>query len=150
MRTRTLLATTFTLTIITLSLTVLPAVLSKPSAFPEILIATPRDLKPNGCVNCHQTRTEIGRDFKLSTLTSNIRNHTQDTTDTISSSEIPTTCKSCHLSELGNEVHIIHLGYEINPEKNSTASYTGECLYCHAQNQSTGEMRVKTGYENRP
>lgn len=150
MRKKILLASILTLSIVMLSLTGLPAVLSEPSVFPGLLSASARDVKPNGCVDCHQSRPDIGRDLRLSVLTSDIKNHTSDTVNIISNSEIPTICKTCHESRLGNTLHLIHLGYEINPDNNSTISYTGECLYCHAPDQSTGKMSFKTGYEAKP
>lgn len=145
-----LIASILTLGIVMLSLTSLPAVPSKPSVFPGLQSASARNIKPDGCVNCHQPRPDIGRDLRLSVLTSDIKNHTDDTINSVSSSEIPTICKTCHENQLGNTLHLIHLGYEINPENNSTISYTGECLYCHAPDRSTGKMSFKTGYEAKP
>ncbi len=150
MRKKILLASILILSIITLSLTGLPTALSELGVFPELLSASAGDVKPNGCVDCHQPRPDIGRDLRLSVLVSDIKNHTSSTIDTISNSQIPTICKACHESRLGNTLHLIHLGYEINPANNSTISYTGECLYCHAPDQSTGKMSFKTGYEAKP
>lgn len=145
-----LIASILIIGIITLSLAGLPAAPSKPSVFPGLLSASARNVKPNGCVDCHQPRPDIGRDLRLSVLTSNIKNHTSDTINSVSISEIPTICKTCHENRLGNTLHLIHLGYEINPENDSTISYTGECLYCHAPDRSTGQMSFKTGYEAKP
>lgn len=145
-----LIASILIIGIITLSLASLPAAPSKPAVFPGLQSASARNVKPNGCVDCHQSRPDIGRDLRLSVLTSDIKNHTGNTINSVSSSEIPTICKTCHESQFGNTLHLIHLGYGINPENNSTISYTGECLYCHAPDRSTGKMSFKTGYEAKP
>jgi cytochrome c553 len=149
MQKKTLLALILALALITLSFTGLPAVLSKSGVFSE-LNAAASDFKSDGCINCHQPRPDIGRDLRLSVLTSNIKNHTQITLNTIASSKIPTVCTTCHQNRLGNMLHLIHLGYEINLENNSTIIYAGECLYCHTPDRLTDEMSVKTGYEAKP
>ncbi|MCL4436047.1 MAG: hypothetical protein M1503_08700 [Thaumarchaeota archaeon] len=150
MRTKILIASILILIITTLSFAGLPAVLSKPSSFPELLSATGKDVNPNGCVNCHQPRPDIGRDLRLSVLISDIGAHNRSVVNAVSTSEIPTICKTCHQSQLGNTLHLIHLGYRITPENTSTINYARECFYCHAPNRSTGSISFKTGYEAKP
>jgi hypothetical protein len=123
---------------------------SKRAEFPQ-LVGTTKDETLNGCVDCHKSRPEIGRDFRLNLALKSKGNHSNAAT--IADGEIPIVCKICHSNELFNRVHLIHLTgslYEENITNRFLANYQEQCLYCHSLDVSTGEMTIKTGYEASP
>lgn len=142
-----------TISVLTINIIGIPAVLSQEHELPELPGITVEDEKPNGCVDCHKPRPDIGMDFRLSLALPNEGNH-PDVGDMVANGEIPTVCKTCHMDKLANRVHLVHLTgdrHDGNVTQNHfITSYHGQCLYCHDLDLDTGKMTIKTGYEPSP
>lgn len=120
---------------------------------PQLPGITVEDPKPEGCVDCHKPRPDIGRDFRLSVELQEIEGH-PDISGMVASQEIPVLCTTCHTADflpLSNIAHKKHFEFEEDPlENHFISSYQGQCLYCHALDPETGEMTVKSGLEKQP
>lgn len=120
---------------------------------PQLPGITVEDPKPQGCVDCHKPRPDIGRDFRLSVELQEIEGH-PDISGMVATQEIPELCMQCHTEKfkpLSNIVHKRHYEFEEDPlENHFIASYQGQCLYCHTLDLKTGEMGVKKGFEHQP
>ncbi|HEX2864091.1 MAG TPA: hypothetical protein VHN99_05950 [Deinococcales bacterium] len=146
---------------------------------PQIPGITATDSHPNGCVNCHQYRADLKRDYRLSTTlhewsqkgteadfvniakavwpNAKITGRHPDVTADLKGQDIPGACIDCHEGNdipLERVLHLVHLsllpdGPAANPGAFITA-YGGFCTNCHTVGASTGLVTVKSGKENEP
>jgi hypothetical protein len=108
---------------------------------------TGKDDNPNGCVDCHKNLGE-GKDNRLPAMLAKIKGHPN--VEKIVK-VAPKDCTMCHkaggkVPELNLVMHKVHFD---KPTENAfVTTYKGECLHCHALDQKTGAMSVKSGPKN--
>jgi len=152
------------------------AVFTQETELPEIPGITITDDHPNGCVDCHRDRPDIGRDFRLSTHIrewategaeeeimelaeaawpeASLSGMHPDVSGMVATQELPTFCINCHADgsdkPLYRVLHLIH--FTGGEENHFLTSYGGFCTQCHAvdldlENPPSGGVEIKTGKE---
>ncbi len=127
------LAITF---VLALGVVALAADQAKPAEIPGINAPDP---KPDGCISCHNKRSET-QDYSLPTALAKLNKEAKHPAVKLAS--IPQDCQTCHQDTFKNLMHSIHLAKE---GTHFIAAYQGQCMYCHALNKDTGAMTVKSG-----
>jgi hypothetical protein len=108
---------------------------------------------PKGCVDCHKMQPDGKSDYRLSTALKALdigggKKH-PDITAVVK--EVPTGCTMCHKAGtaaglISTRVHEAH--YKAKADSVFVKAYGGECLNCHTLDQTTFEMKVKSGAKN--
>jgi len=108
---------------------------------------TVKDPFPNGCVDCHKDQGG-GKDYRVIAELAKIDGHPK--VEKIVKT-VPKDCLMCHKTgakapELQKVIHRVHFD---KPASNPFVTvYKGACLNCHALDQTTGAMSVKSGPKN--
>lgn len=139
-----------------------------PRAIPAI---TAPDMFPNGCVDCHVHRADLGLDVRLSTLMKQWCEGAPPKLATAAQAsapagvklagkhpevaealaDVPRRCLECHGADaqdappFGRLMHRVHLtGGE---ENHFLTMFQGECTHCHKLDVVTGAWRLSSGPE---
>jgi hypothetical protein len=106
---------------------------------------TVEDAFPRGCVDCH--KVSGGQDLRVNAMLRKIGEH-PDVGSSMAS--LPGDCAQCH--KKGGAAPMINLVMHRAHYKDAkgyfVTGYKGACLNCHALNQKTGEVGVKSGPKN--
>ncbi|GEM_PF-1350313 len=151
-------------------------VLTQEEEVPAIPGITVEDDHPNGCVNCHRERPDIGRDFRLSTYIeewategtpeeilelaqaawpeASLSGKHPNVAEMTATRELPTACMTCHSEEgdkpLSSYLHLQH--FAGGAENHFVTLYGGYCTQCHSvdlnlEEPPAGGIGIKTGKE---
>jgi len=151
-------------------------VLTQEEEVPAIPGITVEDDHPNGCVNCHRERPDIGRDFRLSTYIeewategaseeiielaqaawpeASLTGKHPNVAGMVATQEIPGVCVTCHAEgsdkPLDRYLHLQH--FYGGAENHFVTLYGGYCTQCHTvaldlENPPAGGIGIKTGKE---
>jgi hypothetical protein len=109
---------------------------------PKLAGITVKDVRPNGCVDCHVKDTSMPAKLK------NVEKHPP--VEKIVK-VVPDGCNMCHKegSKTGSLNMVTHKQHFSNPNTNEfITNYKGDCLSCHVLDMNTFEMKVKSGPAN--
>ena len=152
------------------------AVFTQEQEVPAIPGITAPDEKPNGCVDCHRERPDIGRDFRLSKYIkewaeegaeeeilelakaawpkASLSGKHPDVSSAVATQDLPTFCLACHGDGSDKPLYkYLHLQHFYGGEENHfITGYGGYCTNCHAvdldlENPPAGGVEIKTGKE---